>query len=47
VVTRQAPLILLGMAVFFLVVMAMYFLKNSKPSRPRPIPESVSQLPVT
>ena len=47
VVTRQAPLILLGMAVFFLVVMAMYFLKNSKPSRPRPIPESASQLPVT
>jgi len=45
--TRQAPLILLGMAVFFLGVMAMHFLKRSRISRSRPIPESASRLPVT
>jgi hypothetical protein len=43
--TRQAPLMLMAMAVFFLVIMAMCYLDRPRRSRGRPMPESASQLP--
>lgn len=44
--TRQAPLMLMAMAAFFLVIMAMCYLDRPRRSRGRPLPESASQLPV-
>ncbi len=43
--TRQAPLILFAMAVYFLMVMAMYYRERSRTSRGRPLPEGASQPP--
>jgi len=38
--TRQAPLILFAMAIFFLIVMAICYLETSRITRGRPLPES-------